>query len=422
MLMRIATASLWNRRLTVLLTVISIAVSVFIMLGVDHLKNELRSSFGRTVSGVDLIVGARTGPTNLLLYSVFRIGNATNNISWQSVQTLSQSKEVAWSVPISLGDSHKGYRVMGTTADYFTHFKYGAKQPLEFAQGHRFDGEQQVVLGAEVASKLGYSIGDSIVLSHGSGSVSFTHHDRYPFIVSGILAATGTPVDQTLHVSLGSIELVHSSGGHANHAEEDHDHESTIHEHKAHDALTPESVTALLVGLKSRLGVLTFQRKVNQFADEPLLAILPGVALSELWQMMGMAERALALIALLVLIASLLGMTTMLLASMKEREREIAVLRAIGAHANFVLLLIELEAILIALAGALLGYLSLAGLLTGLQHWIAGRFGLFVGGLPLSGSTLAYLGLIVGLAALLALVPAILSYRSALSRGLSVRT
>ncbi|GAB3023857.1 ABC transporter permease [Bowmanella dokdonensis] len=407
MLMRIASASLFNRRLTVLLTVFSIAVSVFILLGVDHIRNELRASFGRTVSGVDLIVGARTGPTNLLLYSVFRIGNASNNMSWQSFETLSQASEVAWAVPLSLGDSHQGYRVMGTTGGYFEHYQYGGRQPLSFSAGQPFAGEQQAVLGAQVARKLGYEIGDELVISHGTGGVSFSHHDQYPFRVTGILAPTGTPVDQTLHVSLGSIELIHETGG--GHADHGHSHE-------------PESITAMLVGLKSRIAVLTFQRKVNQFRDEPLLGIMPGVALSELWQMMGMVERALALIALLVLLASLLGMTTMLLAALREREREIAVLRAIGAHASFVLLLIELEAVLIALAGAVLGYLGLAGLLVLLKDWLSSQYGLYISSLPLSGSTLGYLGLIVGLAALLALLPAILSYRNALSKGLTVRT
>ncbi|ALS98188.1 ABC transporter permease [Lacimicrobium alkaliphilum] len=450
MLIRLARASLWSRKLTVLLTVVSIAVSTFIILGVDHLKNEMRSSFSRTVSGVDLIVGARTGPTNLLLYSVFRIGNPTNNISWQSYQKLSQSQEVAWAVPLSLGDSHKGYRVLGTTAAYFEHFKYGQSQPLKLKDGQVFEGALEAVVGAEVAAKLGYKVGSELVISHGTGEVSFTHHDAHPFKVTGILAPTGTPVDQTVHVSLSSIEAIHetpqrtalsrpqksfqsqqehkhdlsSADTYHQHPKEEsgsHQHSDNQSEHRVDDNLIPDSVSAMLVGLKSRIGVLTFQRKVNQYQDEALLGIIPGVALSELWQMMGMAERALALIALLVLVASMLGMTTMLLASMREREREIAVLRAIGAHASFVVLIIEMEAILIALAGAVLGYVLLATALAGLGSWITAEYGLFISALPLSASTLGYLALIVALAAVLALFPAWLSYRGALARGLSVR-
>ncbi|WP_088330714.1 ABC transporter permease [Lacimicrobium sp. SS2-24] len=446
MLISLAKASLFSRRLTVLLTVISIAVSTFIILGVDHLKNEMKTSFSRTVSGVDLIVGARTGPTNLLLYSVFRIGNPTNNISWSSYQQLKTSPEVAWTVPISLGDSHKGYRVMGTTAEYFEHFKYGQSQPLKLQRGGVFETTMQAVVGAEVAARLGYKVGDEIVISHGTGDVSFTHHDAHPFTVSGILAATGTPVDQTVHVSLGAIEAIHQQPArpsltrglsskpapeehqHDHGPSHDHDHDHDQHDtapsqtnHSGeHEELEPESVSAVLVGLTSRIGVLTFQRKVNQYEQEALLGIIPGVALSQLWQMMGMVERALALIALLVLIASMLGMTTMLLASMREREREIAVLRAIGAHASFVVLIIELEAILIALSGAVLGYLVLAAVLVGLDGWLVSQYGLFISALPFSLSTLGYLGLIVLLAAVLALIPAWLSYRRALVRGLSV--
>ncbi|GGD64091.1 ABC transporter permease [Lacimicrobium alkaliphilum] len=450
MLISLARASLWNRKLTVILTVLSIAVSTFIVLGVDHLKNEMKSSFSRTVSGVDLIVGARTGPTNLLLYSVFRIGNPTNNISWQSYQQLSQSPEVAWTVPISLGDSHKGYRVLGTTAAYFEHFKYGQSQSLVLKEGQLFEGALQAVVGAEVADRLGYQVGSEVVISHGTGDVSFTHHDAHPFRVTGILAPTGTPVDQTVHVSLSSIEVIHekpqrtalsrpqkslqseqehkhdhsSADTDHQHPKEEsgsHQHSDNQSEHRVDENLIPDSVSAMLVGLKSRIGVLTFQRKVNQYQQEALLGIIPGVALSQLWQMMGMAERALALIALLVLVASMLGMTTMLLASMREREREIAVLRAIGAHASFVLLIIELEAVLIALAGAVLGYLLLTGVLAGLGEWITSEYGLFIGVVPLSLSTLGYLALIVSLAGVLALFPAWLSYRRALARGLSVR-
>lgn len=447
MLITLARASLWSRKLTVLLTVVSIAVSTFIILGVDHLKNEMRSSFSRTVSGVDLIVGARTGPTNLLLYSVFRIGNPTNNISWQSYQRLSQSPEVAWAVPISLGDSHKGYRVLGTSTGYFEHFKYGQSQPLKLKDGQVFGKGLEAVIGAEVAAALGYSVGSELVISHGTGDVSFTHHAAHPFKVTGILAATGTPVDQTVHVSLGAIEAIHEtpqetplsrspklsqnddghdhSEGSVAGSDQHGEHDEHSHDHRQNGAdseqLIPDSVSAMLVGLKSRIGVLTFQRKVNQYQDEALLGIIPGVALSELWQMMGMAERALALIALLVLVASMLGMTTMLLASMREREREIAVLRAIGAHASFVVLIIEMEAVLIALAGAVMGYLLLAAALAGLGGWITSEYGLFISALPLSASTWAYLGLIVALAAVLALIPAWLSYRGALARGLSVR-
>ena len=128
-------------------------------MGVEHIRSQSKQSFNSTVSGVDLIVGARTGSLNLLLYSVFRLGSPTNNIDWETYQQISYNAKVAWSIPISLGDSHKGFRVMGTTTDYFKYFSYGKKRQLEFSRGKPFEHVFDVVLGAQVAKKLGYQLG-----------------------------------------------------------------------------------------------------------------------------------------------------------------------------------------------------------------------------------------------------------------------
>ncbi len=151
MFMRLATKSLFNRKGSVLLTIMAMSVSIFVLLGVEHIRGQSKQSFNNTVSGVDLIVGARTGSLNLLLYSVFRIGSPTNNIAWDTYQSISNNAKVAWAIPISLGDSHQGYRVMGTTTDYFSHFSYGNQRQLSFSQGKPFEEIFDVVLGAQVA-------------------------------------------------------------------------------------------------------------------------------------------------------------------------------------------------------------------------------------------------------------------------------
>ncbi len=158
-ILTLALKSLLNRRFTALLTLLSIALSVALLLGVERVRSETRASFSSTISGTDLIVGARSGPVQLLLYSVFRIGNATNNISWQSYQDIAAHPKVAWTVPISLGDSHRGFRVLGTTPGYFDHYRYARDRRLEFAAGARFDDLFDAVLGAEVADALGYRTG-----------------------------------------------------------------------------------------------------------------------------------------------------------------------------------------------------------------------------------------------------------------------
>ena len=147
MFLKLALKSLLNRKGSVVLTIMAMTVSVFVLLAVEHVRSQARENFAKTVSGVDLIVGARTGSLNLLLYSVFHIGSPTNNISWDAFEEIASNPQVKWAVPITLGDSHKGYRVMGTTKDYFEFFSYGNRHNLKFAQGGEFNQVFDVVLG-----------------------------------------------------------------------------------------------------------------------------------------------------------------------------------------------------------------------------------------------------------------------------------
>ena len=201
---------MWNRRVTAALTVLGVALSVAMLLGVEKLRRDARDAFANTISGTDLIVGARSGAVQLLLYSVFRIGNATNNISYESYQDITQHPKVKWTVPISLGDSHRGFRVMGTSHAYFEHYRYARREPLRFSSGQPFDDVFDAVIGAEVAERLGYQLGDSIIVAHGAGAISLVEHDDKPFRVAGILEPTNTPVDRTVHVSLEGIEAMHA--------------------------------------------------------------------------------------------------------------------------------------------------------------------------------------------------------------------
>lgn len=410
MFLKLATRSLLNRRGSVILTVVAMTVGIFVLLGVEQIRHQAKDSFANTVSGVDLIIGARTGSLNLLLYSVFHIGAPTNNISWESYQEITNSPNVAWAIPISLGDSHKGYRVMGTTADFFEHFSYGRKRQLEFASGKPFESVFDVVLGAEVAAKLGYEIGDSLVLAHGLASTSFSKHDDSPFTVSGVLAPTGTPVDQTLLVRLEGIEAIHIGWPQGGTARRSTGEPDSLTE------LVPESITAAMVGLESRMATFQVQRAINTYPKEPLMAILPGVALSELWQMMGLLEDTLRLISVLVLAAAVSGLSAMLLASIRERGNEIQLLRVIGAPPAFLFLLIELEALLIctfsiALAAGLLALCTAA-----VADFIAYRFGLQLS-FVLSQSTFYLLAFVLVLTVIAAAIPSLHAYRNARLSG-----
>ncbi len=411
MLLTLAWRSLCNRAVSVGLTLLALTLSVMLLVSVEHVRREARDSFGRTVSGVDLIVGARTSPLNLLLYSIFRIGAASNDVSWESVQALQQQRQVAWLIPLALGDSYQGYRVVGTTAAFFEHFHYGSAEPLVFASGTGFESPFSAVLGAEVARQLGHKTGDIFELSHGVANTSFVSHEDAHFVVSGILAPTGTPVDQGVHVTLQGMEAIHL--GWANGVPLPG--RAVDYSDEALRQLQPDSVTAVLLGLSSRSAVFGVQRSINDYTAEALTAILPGVALAELWTLLGAGERLLGAITLLVMLATLLGMATMLLASMRERAREIALYRAIGARPWFILALIELEAVLITLGAAVLGVLGVwAGLAWG-QTLLQERFGLFLSSWPVSGNSLVLLAVVLASAVLLAVIPAVAAYRQGMA-------
>lgn len=419
MFLNVAWHSLLNRKYTVLLTLISVAISTFVLLGVEHIRHEAKESFSKTVSGVDLIVGARTSQLNLLLYSVFRMGNATNNIAWESYRELAADPQVAWTIPISLGDSHRGYRVMGTTQDYFTHFRFAQNTPLSFAHGGPFSQLFDVVVGAEVAKKLGYHLNDEIILAHGLGQASFSVHDDHPFQVVGILRPTGTPADQTLYVSLEGMEAIHLNW---KDGVKIPGKQITAHELETTHDLTPKSITAYMVGLKSKMATFHVQRQVNNYAKEPLLAILPGIALTELWQMMRVMENTLRLISALVLFSSLLGLSTMLLSSIRERQREIAVLRAIGASPFFVFLIIQAEALLITLTGIIAAIFLLTMGILFTQTFLAEHYGIFIGQFSLNSQTLGVLGIIAASTLVLGLIPSLSAYRMSLHHGLAVKS
>lgn len=417
MFFKLARSSLLNRKYSVLLTLLSVAISTFVLLSIEHIRTEAKASFSKTVSGVDLIVGARTGQLNLLLYSVFHIGNATNNIAWNSYQTLAANPNVAWSIPISLGDSHRGYRVMGTTSDFFTHYRFGEQQALTFQTGQPFSHPFDVVLGAQVARTLGYRLDDTIYLTHGLGHTQFSVHDDRTFKIVGILQTTGTPIDHALYISLQGMEALHLNWKEGvklpGRTISDQDLETLN--------LTPKTITAAMFGLRSKMATFQVQRQINDYRKEPLLAILPGIALTDLWQITRTMEETLQLIAALVLFSSLLGLSTLLLASIRERHREIAVLRAIGARPAFVFWIIELEALLITLSGMVLALFALFIITQSAQTVLAERYGLFISPFTLNQPALKMLGVIVGGSFLLALIPAISAYRVSLHSGLAAK-
>lgn len=416
-LWRVAWRSAWHRRFGLALVVLTIALSSFLLLAMERVRHDVRENFSRSVSGTDLIVGARTGGVQLLLYAVFRIGQATNNIRWSSVQAIEQDRAVAWVVPISLGDSHRGYPVVGTTTAYFDHFRYGDRQPLVLASGRRFEQVFDAVLGSEVAARLGYGLGQRLVLRHGAGALVANDHADKPFTVAGILAPTGTPVDRSVHIGLAGMEALHLDWvaglplpGRAAPAAAAAPHD-----------LEPRTVTALLIGLASRAAVFSAQRRIAGFEDEPLMAVLPGVALDELWTVVGSAERALLLMSGLVGVVSLAGLVAVVVTALEQRRRELAVLRSVGAGPSRVFALLALEGLIVSAAGALLGLAAFAIALAAAAPWVSATYGVTLQAAATTSHELLLLGGIVVAGTAAGLLPGWRAYRLALADGLSPR-
>ena len=416
MLVRLALRSLLARKLTVLLTMLAIGFSVALFLGVEKVRTGTKASFMDTISGTDLIVGARTGSVQLLLYSVFHRGNATNNIGWNSLQEIAELKGVDWVVPIALGDSHRQFRVMGTTQEFFQRYQFRRGQQIRFARGQQFDDLFDAVIGADVAKALGYKLDDPIVVAH--GLVSFTKHDEHPFRVAGIMEKTGTPIDRTVIVSLQAIEAIHvdwqrgaKKAG-----------QTTAAEALRQMPLQPKTVTAALVGTTSPMKIFSLQRAINNYPKEPMQAVMPGVALQELWQLVGIAETALLVISTMVIATALLGMMANVFASLNERRREMAIYRAMGAGPGTIFMLLMTETLLIVASGCLLGVI-LVYLALGLgQGFIDHQFGIWLQLEMLTTRELWALFAILLAGACVSLLPALRAYRLSLADGMMVKS
>ncbi|MEM9839658.1 MAG: FtsX-like permease family protein [Pseudomonadota bacterium] len=394
----LAFKSLLARKVAVLLSLMAVALSVGLLIATEKIRGGVRAGFESTISGTDLVVGARTGSLNLVLYSVFRLGDPLQTVSWETYGRVSEHPDVAWTIPISLGDSHRGYRVLGTDDAYIEHYQYGNGQRLGVSDGAWFNGPTETVLGAEVARSLGYALGDKIILSHGIVSVDFAAHDEDPFTIVGILAPTGTPVDRTVHVSLEGIEAIHSAPG---------------------DDLQPENITSFLVGMKSRPTVLRFQRVLNTYQVEPLTAVIPGVALSRLWSIIGPIEVILMVFTALVFVVGMVGLSTTLLASLSGRKRELAILRAVGAKPRDLLTILTAEAVLTSAGGVIVGWCLAYGSLLAIGPQLQSRFGLVLEQTLPGRFDVMVFAAILGVSVFAGLIPGLSAYRQGLNESLS---
>jgi putative ABC transport system permease protein len=418
-LLSLASKSLANRKLTTTLTLASIALSVALLIGVEHVRIGVRENFSHTLSQTDLIVGARGGALQLLLYAVFGMGSATNNLSYASYEKFKRHPVVQWTIPYALGDSHRGFRVVGTNEDFYKEYRYRQDRKLAFTAGHEAREVFDVVLGHAVAQQLGYKTGEAIVVTHGvtSGKGIIEHTDN-PFRVVGVLQKTSTPIDRALYITLEGMEAMHidwQDGAPPRPG-------ATIPGAQLRqEDIQITQITAFLLRTKSRFETLRLQREINTFADEPLMTIIPGVALSELWRSIGYAEDGLKIVTVCVMLVGFLGMLMALYTSLNERRREMAILRAVGVGPRKIATLLVLESGALSLLGCLLGVGLVYGLLFVLQPVVEDHFGLYIPLKPLSGVEYGYVLATLVAGCVIGLVPAFKAYRNTLADGLSMR-
>ena len=385
--------------------------------GIWHQSRKRRraSGFDATINGVDLIVGARGGDVQILLYSVFNIGNATNNISAETIAKLEADPDIAW-VAVWLGDSHRGYRVVGTDNRFFDHVQTGGGSPLTYADGQGLTGIFGAVIGSSVARDLDYQVGQSMVVTHGLVSAGTADHDDMPFYVSGILAPTGTPIDRNIYVPLEGITAIHidwKNGAKTPGAS------ITVDQLESRD-LRPSSLTAALIGVDNRRRIFQIQRKLNEDKAEPLSAIIPGVALSNLWAVVGVIEESFRFISLSAFVVSILGLVALLNMSLAQRRREMAIYRSLGARPWQIASLLLIEATFIGVVAAIVGIvltLTLQQLVTQFAFTHASISLQFA---PLNFQDLLRMATYILATLLAGILPAIRLYRQSLADGISV--
>lgn len=363
---------LLSRKLISFLLIISIALSTFLLIGVQKIKLSAKQSFSQSISGTDLIVGARSGNIQLLMYLIFRQGQAVANMSWDSIHRISDDSDVKWVVPISLGDSHRGFPVVGTTNDYFSYYKYANKKDLQLLEGTTFNTPLDLVLGADVADKFGYKLGDRIYLAHGHSVKGAPIHKHISFVVVGILEYTHTPVDKTLHIPVEGITALHMNL-------------KKILGDKPIDAdalkrinLTPRSVTGCLVGLNSKFAIFNVKQRIITSQEEPLMAIIPGVALSQLWSSIRTVDSAFSMMTWVVVAIAFLGLLIALFMSLQTREKELRILRVLGATPVQLLMLLMIESLIITVIGVVSGIFFLFISSVVLIPYLEATFGLLL--------------------------------------------
>ena len=447
-----------QRKFSVLLTVISVSLGVALIGSTLAIKEEVEKNFNQSNVGYEMIVGAKGSSMQLVLNTVFMLGNPVGNIRYEVYEKLKHDRRIALALPYALGDNYDGFNIVGTTDDLFTKFNYKVGKSFSFASGHAFEAHSkfQAVLGFDAAKSTGLKIGDEFIATHGLQETAegMGHqHEETPFTVVGILNRTGTASDKIIYTTVESVWAVHEHELHHEHEPEaliaDHDahmhtneHERANetqknehvheHDHHHHEGISTEDhhitdLTAVLIKVRSPLFALHLYKQIN---DWPLAqAAIPVNEIKSLFEIISNIDWAFFLITVLVIVVALIGMMVSIYNSLYERRREISIMRALGAHRSKIFGIIILEAFTISFFGALFGLFFSKLLSLVLKGYILETTGVEISvklltmisfyeitELPvelLIMSSVSFIG------ALVAIIPAIVAYKTDVSKNLS---
>lgn len=357
-----------NKPLNLVLNLVLFALGVGLISLLLLVNVQLEDKFEKNFAGIDLVIGAKGSPLQLILSSLYHLDAPTGNMPVSEAKAFLNPKHPIFksAIPLSLGDSHRGYRIVGTNTGFID--LYTAK----FAEGKLFEENMEVVVGATVAKNLNIKLADEFKSSHGLiEDENLVHEDAAPFKVVGILEKTGSVIDQLIVTKTQSIWAVHDEHDHeadesAEHDEAEHNHDEAGHEHNheheeaEHSEDLPlssyedKSITSLLVKFKGRnIQALNMARNINENTN--FQAATPAIEINRLYTLLGVGEEALKAMALLIIFVSGLSIFISLFSSLRERKYELAVMRTLGARPGFLFQLIIFEGIIIAVLGYFCG-------------------------------------------------------------------
>ena len=313
-------------------TVITLTLSIGLLLGVKQLNKVFESQLQQSLNGIDMVVGAKGSPLQLVLSTVLHIDNPTGNIPYNEAKKIAENKYIGEAIPVSIGDNYKGYKIVGTTVGFVNLYKTSLKD------GVLFNEASEVVIGNAVAENLNLNVGDTFHSSHGMLENAIESHDDHPLIVVGILKPTQNAIDRLIVTNLETIWHVH-----------EHESENNNHNHDNED------ITALLLKFKNKRGLLFLPRNINENTN--FQAALPKYQLDKLFKFTAIGTKAITWIALAILFVSGITMFVSLYRMVKEKAKELALIRTYGASRNKLILLVFSEGLLVGFFSFFLGIL-----------------------------------------------------------------